>query len=332
MKTQSYQFDIAEPPIDLVGAILEAKKRKARIYPVHSNRASELGHPCLRYLYYLRTAWQEKQPPSPELILKFDMGKAIERLVLEDLREAGREEGFEVIEEQRPFEWKEFKITGKIDGKLLRDRTAYPLEIKGFSTHAFERINRLEDMLRSPYAYMRKYPAQIMLYLLLDNKEQGVMILRDKNDARYKQLWVALDYEYAESLLKKAEAVNKAVEAGEPPERMEYEDSVCSYCDFQHICLPEVKREPLPMPNPAEMQELDEMLSRWWELKPLAREFSELDSALKRKLEGKRLAFGSWYIDGKWVETKRYEIPPEVKAQYVVQSKYWRRKIVKIEG
>lgn len=311
----------------LVEAILEAKRKKARVYPVHSNRASELGHPCLRYLYYLRTRWEEKEPPSPELMLRFDMGRAIEQVVLDDLKEAG----FEVVEQQRAFEWRDYQITGHIDGKLLVNGTAYPLEIKGFSSNVFQRVNSLKDMLASPYAYMRKYPAQMMLYLLLDNKERGVMLIKDKNGCGYKEIWVDLDYEYAESLLKKAEAVNKAVEAGEPPERMEYEDSVCSYCDFQHICLPEVKREPLPMPNRAEMQELDEMLSRWWELKALAKEFSELDSALKRKLEGKRLAFGNWYIDGKWVETKRYEIPPEVKARYAVQAKYWRRKIVRIE-
>lgn len=29
--------------------------RDVKISPVHTNRASEIGHPCLRYLVYLRT-------------------------------------------------------------------------------------------------------------------------------------------------------------------------------------------------------------------------------------------------------------------------------------
>jgi len=62
----------------IVDRILESKK--PQLYPVHSNRASELGHECLRYLVYNRTRWQEKALPSPNLMLKLAKRAIAKRL------------------------------------------------------------------------------------------------------------------------------------------------------------------------------------------------------------------------------------------------------------
>ena len=37
-------------------------------WPVHSNRASEIGNPCHRYLYYMRTAYKERPLPDVGLL------------------------------------------------------------------------------------------------------------------------------------------------------------------------------------------------------------------------------------------------------------------------
>ena len=69
-----------KPISDLVlGRFIELKKSKVRIWPCHVNRASNLGHPCERYLVYSRTAWDKKAPHEWELQVVFDEGNNQER-------------------------------------------------------------------------------------------------------------------------------------------------------------------------------------------------------------------------------------------------------------
>ena len=307
----------------IVERVIEAKKKKIKQYPCHTNRASEMGHPCARYLYYNRTAWQEKALPDVGLQFVFDIGNVMEELVLQDLREAG----FTVLEQQRMFEWKEHQITGHIDGKILIDGTAYPVEIKSVSPFVFNAINSIEDMKKSKYLYMRKYPAQMTLYLLMDEKERGVMLFKNKSTGALKEIWVNLDYELGEALLKKAELVNECVRKGEPPEGIEYDEAVCGECAFKHICLPEVVGKEFEV---AEDKELAELLNRWWELKKYVKEYEELDKELKQKLEGKKIAVGDFLINGKWMTRKVYNVPAEVKAQYAEERQYWKREIIRL--
>jgi len=86
----------------IVEKIIETKKSKIKGYPVNSNRASELGHPCLKYHVLSRTRWEEKSLHDVGLQFIFDMGNEIEEIVLKELAEAG----IKVIEQQRSFQWK----------------------------------------------------------------------------------------------------------------------------------------------------------------------------------------------------------------------------------
>ena len=52
---------------EIIGKIKEAKRKKIKNYPCHVPRASEIGHPCERYLVYSITNWQDRQPYEPEL-------------------------------------------------------------------------------------------------------------------------------------------------------------------------------------------------------------------------------------------------------------------------
>lgn len=167
----------------IVEKILEAKQRKIKQYPVNANRASELGHSCLRYLVLNRTRWQEKALHDTKLQMIFDMGRAVEDLVMQDLREAG----FMIVEQQRPFAWDKYQITGSIDFKIAIDGQVYPCEVKSAAPHAFESVNSVSDMLKHKWAYMRKYPAQLTLYLLMDNKERGVFIFKNKSTGELKE-------------------------------------------------------------------------------------------------------------------------------------------------
>jgi CRISPR/Cas system-associated exonuclease Cas4 (RecB family) len=308
----------------IVEKVLEAKTRKVKQYPVNSNRASELGHECLRYLVLNRTRWQEKTLHDARLQMIFDMGRAVEDLVYQDLREAG----FVIVEQQRPFSWAKYQITGSIDFKLSIDGQVYPVEVKSAAPGVFASINSIADMLHHKYPYMRKYPAQLTLYLLMDNKERGLFLFKNKSTGELKEIWMDLDYNFAESLVQKAEAINKHVAEGTLPEPMEYKEDICGECPFIHICLPDRIGKEVEV---TEDSELLELANRYFELKPGAKEFDEVNERINKLVEGReKILVGDYFIEGKWVDKPKYDIPPEVRDKYKVPGQCWRKNIMKV--
>ena len=303
--------------------ILEAKQRKGKVYPVHSNRASELGHQCLRYLVLNRTHWEDKAPPDARLQMIFDVGRVFEEVVMSDLREAG----FTILEQQRPFSWALHNITGSIDGKLLIADEAIPMEIKSAAPYSFDSINSIEDMRRHKWHFMRKYPAQLTLYMLMDGKDRGVFIFMNKSTGQIKDIWLDLDYELGESLIQKADTINKHVAEGTLPEPMEYSEEICTGCPFVHICLPERIGKEVEF---VDDDRLLELLNRHAELKALAKEFDEVDKQIKPLVEGKeKLLIGDWFVTGKYVDKTSYNVPSEIKEQYKEITQYWKKQIIK---
>lgn len=308
----------------IVEKVLEAKQAKIKQWPVNANRASELGHECLRYLVLNRTRWQEKALHDARLQMVFDMGRMVEDLVFQDLREAG----FTIVEQQRPFSWAKYQITGSIDFKLAIDGQVYPAEVKSAAPHAFASINSVQDMLRHKYPYMRKYPAQLTLYLLMDGKDKGVFLFKNKSTGELKEIWMDLDYNFAESLIQKAEAINKHVIEGTLPEPIEYKEDVCGECAFVHICMPERIGKEVEISDDTELLEL---ISRYETLKPGAKEFDEVDKRITEIVKGReKILVGDWFIEGKWMERTSYEVPPEVKQQYKTTTQYWKKNIMRV--
>ena len=300
----------------IVEKVLEAKEGKIKQWPVNSNRASELGNECLRYLVLNRTRWQEKTLHDARLQMIFDMGKMVEESVMQDLREAG----FVIVEQQRPFSWAKYQITGSIDCKIAIDGKTYPTEIKSAAPFSFDSINSIEDMRRHKWAYMRRYPAQLTLYLLMDNKDKGLFIFKNKSTGELKEIWLDLDYDFAESLIKKAETINKHVAEGTLPPPMEYNEEVCPECPFTHICLP--KRIGIS-PQVTDDIELIELLTKYQQLKPIKKQFEDVNDRLKKLLEGKdKLLAGDFWVTGKWIERKGFVTP---------DTKFWRMQIVNVQ-
>ncbi|HDD70670.1 MAG TPA: hypothetical protein ENF94_00755 [Candidatus Woesearchaeota archaeon] len=299
----------------IIEKILEHKQKKYRQAPVRSNRASELGHPCLRYLVLNRLKWQEKALPPISKLLLYEEGGLHEQKVIRDIQDAG----FTVIEQQRAFEWREYEITGHIDAKVIVQEKVYPLEVKTTSPYIFRTIQSAKDLYESKHYWVRMYPAQMTIYLLLDNKEEGIFIFKDKSSGELKEIVFKLDYELGEELLQKAEKVNEYVKREEIPDPIEFDEEICGSCGFLHICLPDVKREEILL---LEDPELLEKLDRWYELKQLLKEYNELDKQIKEALKGKeRVVLGSFLITGKWVKRKTYEVP---------ETEYWQMKIQRI--
>ena len=70
------------------------------------------------------------------------------------------------------------------------------------------------------------------------------------------------------------------------------------------------------------------MLDRLEELKPVVKEYDEIDEQVKQIVEGReKILAGSWFVTGKYIEKKTYDIPADIKAQYEKITRYWRRKV-----
>jgi len=294
---------------------------KIRVYPAHVNRASEIGHPCERYLVYTRIAWNKKAKHDWHLQRIFDLGNMYEVDTLKLLSEAG----ITILEQQRAFKLEKPVITGHIDGKILFEGTAYPMEIKSMSPFVWQKINSIEDMLHGKYPYLRKYPGQMMVYLLMDNKDEGVFILVNKTTGQIKVITVPLDYEYAETLLQKAERIDKYVERNELPPHIE-EKNICANCSFKHICLPDLgdNADFIEGALVDMLIERDELVKRVEasDIPSCQKRIKEIDDIVKKVTEGKTTTFaGSFLISGKWIYQNRGG----------KQTKYWKPTIINTE-
>ncbi len=305
----------------IVEQVLAAKARKIKQFPVNSNRASDLGIPCVRYHVLNRTRWQERALHDVGLQMVFDMGSEIEEIVLKDLADAG----IKVIEQQRAFSWPEYQITGHVDGFIPVGKDYFPLEIKSSSPFVFKAINSISDLTRGKYAYLRKYPTQLNLYLLMQGCERGVFLFKDKVSGQMKEIWMDLDYDMGEETLKRAEAVNAHVAAGTLPEPIN-DEMWCDGCAYAHICLPEHIGKEVEV----DTGELAELLDRLEALKEAKKEYDEIDDQVKKIVEGReKILAGPWLVFGKWQERKTYDLPADLKAQYERITRFWRRSIRK---
>lgn len=293
-----------------------------------SNRASEAGHPCVRFLVLSRTSNDLKILHDIGLQRIFDEGNLHEDALMREMQDAR----LRVVEQQRAYEWPKFQLTGRIDGKLSVDGSKIPLEIKSSSPNVFAAIRDLApiDMLKSKFSWIRKYPAQILLYMLMEGAEYGLMVFKNKTTGEKAQKVFRLEgelLEYAESILKKLEAVNAHVDEGTCPDAALIDD--CKGCGFCKTgCFPGADYGPGIdiMQDP----DLEAKLDRRGELEAAAKEFEGLDKEIKEVVKGKSAVIGNWLIESKECTRKNYDIPAELKKQYEAVTTYFRTSIERI--
>lgn len=305
---------------DIEAQVEKTYTKQIRQYPCHINRASEIGHQCSRYLVYCRTHWEQRQIHDVGLEFIFEGGRYIEQLALRRLETAG----FELSNQGRDFHDKKYSISGHVDAFIGKPRhtdgspnAQFPLEIKGISPYDWDKIDSAEDMLLSPKPWLKKYPGQLQMYLFLSEQPLGVFYIINKLTYRGKAIWLPLDYDYCEDLIKKAEQVNAHCANGTLPER-NLDADVCMKCPFRHICLPDLKNvEGITF---IDNEDFERDLDRLNELKPAKSEYEKIDKRIKKLVEGKdNLNVGDWLITGKWVEKKECTIPA---------CKYWKKEII----
>lgn len=290
-------------------------------YPVTANWASQLGHPCDRYLYHNRVDWENKKPRDWK-------GVGIRgNLIADWWKRYMSEKGYQVTEAERPLSQvlrDQYKISGKIDGRIGFPGIAKPriFEAKTTQPYEFEKLNSYEDIAENKKDYIRGYIAQLQIYLFDMNEEAGLFIIINASTLEWKPIPVYLDYGYCEWLLQRAERVNEAVLKKSPPERIPY-GSTCQRCDYAHICLPDIKNEGLEFQD---QEHLVSLLNDSKQLKPAHDEYEVKHQEAKEiaKAIGKDCIVGGEYkIELKTITTTRIDtkaIPIEERTKYEVES------------
>jgi CRISPR/Cas system-associated exonuclease Cas4 (RecB family) len=304
----------------IVEKIKDGKRKKISVKPQYVVRASEVAHPCERYIVYSITRWQDRIPHGPEVEFIFEGGRMVEDLAIKDFEDAGfrvyRPEPDKAIAESKP------RISGHIDIRVdFGDGTVHTGEINGLNMFDFNKLNTIQDFHNSKKPHIKKYPAQLMTYLYIKGEERGFFYLKSIPRFQPKLIWVELDLDYMESILQKTERIEKHIKDETlPPSITDY--STCEFCAFNHICLPDCLREGMQI---IDDDELEDKLNRRAELAPLVKEYRELDDEIKKAvIEKERLLVGDYVITGKWVDVKGY-------TKTVEPSRYWKTKIVRLK-
>lgn len=292
---------------DIVSALDAQTARRIKQYPHPLNRASECGHPCVRFLVLSRIATNLKTLHGVGLQRIFDLGNVVENALIRELSATE----FHVTEQQRAYEWRKFELSGRIDAKIGVNGSAFPLEIKSCSPNVFRAVVDMApaDMVNSKYSWLRKYPAQILLYMLMEGASSGIMLFFNKTTGEKCQKLFLLDdamMEYAETILKKLEVVNEWVRKGEAPPTVRIPD--CADCGFAKTsCFVGQDFGPgfdLILDEP----DLIAKLERRAALSAAAHEYAEIDEEIKAQFKGKSTIVGDWRIESKPYERKEYVV------------------------
>ena len=293
--------------------LLKAKADKITVYPCRNIRASNLGFPCERYLYLLIKHWDEQKPHDVGLQNIFDLGNTLEEHTIKNIKEAG----FEVIT-PTVRSWKIDKplITGREDIRIKDENgELLPVEIKGISPQEFDKLNSVDDFLKSKKAYIQQYPAQLFVYMYHFGKEKGFFALTNKLTGQTKFIEVPFDYEYGEKLLQKAERIYKALDENKPPEACE-DISICENCSLQHICG-ECRRIPADIEVDGE---LDELIKRKEELAPAKKEYEEVDKEIKARVgEREKVITGEYLIQRNSFVKKAFTVPESTQYRITIK-------------
>lgn len=295
--------------------LFKAKADKIKVYPCNNLRASNLGFPCERYLFLLIKHWDEQKPHDVGLQNIFDLGNTLEEHTIKNIKEAG----FEIVT-PTVRSWKENVKGGIITGRediRIKDENGelLPVEIKGISPFEFDKLNCVDDFLKSKRAYIRAYPAQLFVYMLKFAKEKGFFALTNKLTGETKFIEAPFDYDYGEKLLQKAERIYSALERNETPAACD-DLAVCENCSLAHICG-ESRRVPADIDLD---DELDALIDRKQELAAARKEYEDVDKQIKMRVgDREKIITGHYLIERKSFVKKAFTVPESV--QYRVNIK-----------
>jgi len=314
------------PSTDLIKAIMERRARELesniQSYPRNQSILSDISE-CERSMVYAVLDWKSRQLFDIETKARLEAGNLQEREIINQLIKLG----FEVILSQQPVDvlGKSGKLIarGKIDGMIKWEGKRVPFEIKSMNPNIFNGIKSLDDFQKKPY--LRKYLRQIQMYLFGNNIEEGFFILTDCL-GHWKMFPVFLDYGECEAILLKLERVAAAIDSKAYPERISYDQSICGWCPFSLICLPDL------MNQPAELiidEAIETAVARHEFLKPLSKEFEKIHDEIREKFKNvaKAIIGDKFIVQNIASKRTAYELTPEAEEQVAAIKKEFAKQV-----
>src|SRR3990167_2007396 len=203
-------------------------ERNATRWPRKNPIASDIGD-CDRQIVHGVLDWDKRTAFDADLLARFKVGDQREKEIIKDLMDTG----FKVVDTQQSFEVKDSKgrqiITGRIDLKISHNGVRIPVEIKSMAPNIWNSVKSMEDFKKKPH--LRRYIRQMQIYLYANNIDAGIFIL-DNCMGAWKPIFVPLDYEETELILKRLELAVNHIQAKTYPDRIEYSSSICGNCPF----------------------------------------------------------------------------------------------------
>lgn len=285
-----------------------------------ANWPTVLAHDCRAYAMFMRTVPPERRRAiGTDLAMIFSEGNDQGRMVTRDLIDAG----FIVSDQESQMAWPKFQISGRKDLKIWKDgfREKINVEVKSCSPFTYDKIKTAEDISDAKQHWLRKWYKQVALYMVLQGVEKYWLLLKSKSKGAIKIIeFVMTDdiYNTAEEMIKKAEWVNNLIRIGEMPKPEDKISDVdyCQECEFYDVCLPDLSFGPGAVIFDEEsIAELVAQLDHLAELKPLAKEYKDLDDELKAEMkmhssEGQnKIVIGPWIVDIKEQSRKSVVMP-----------------------
>lgn len=294
--------------------IRQTKEKKITIYPCNNLRASNIGHPCERYLYLLIKHWDEQATYDVGLQYIFDLGSHLEGYVIDTLKEAGYEC---VTPTVRSWKVENPLITGREDLRIKTENGDFiPVEVKGISPYEWDKLNSVEDFFRSRKHYIRAYPAQLLIYEWKFGKENGMFALLNKLTGQIKLIDVPFDWDRADELLKKGERIYKHLQDGTLPAACD-DVTVCESCNLRHICPAAIERPEAEIDD-GELQELIEKKAR---LKAAYDEYNETHEEIKKAMADRdSVITGDYIVQAKIINKSEYVVPARQERRITIKK------------
>ena len=274
------------------------------------NNASDIGMECDTYQAACRLKGELRPRTSLFQAKIFRIGNLMERPNLRWLQDAR----FKLREaNDKRFFWPTFDISGYLDADIMipqlpspYDKMWIPFEHKTISPNGFRAVKKIKrdggSLTKADQPWIRKYPGQLETYKLFKNVEWGLWFFYEKVTGDF-LFWLSkLDYEYADTCLKRAERTNKNVANGIIPDPVFCD--LCKKCDFAlTLCFPDKDFGP---GFDISFDEWDiDQFDRYFELDPMASEHSAIwksmigNSGSPGKFYGRNVVLGDYMIEAK---------------------------------
>lgn len=279
------------------------RQRRTRPWQPSMTPATSLGYECERRSVYQQTQPHKADPVNDELASIFEEGDLHQKDVRAELLDLG----YEVVEAEVNFKDIKLQISGTIDGKIAVDdpsahhgQRRITCEIKSTSKKPPTTEREIRE---SETALLRRYYAQMQIYLYLVSESEGLFIFKEKNTGLWTVVPVTLDYDYAEKLLQRAERIRDAVAAVRDigdyhlPERIP-DRSECPGCPFRDTVCHPGQAEVDPMLLVDDHNLLAQLFERE-SAKPHRDSFEKVDKAIKQRFKltkGERFIVGDRFL------------------------------------